>query len=403
MRKTFDAVVAGHICLDISPGMESISPRGIDDIFAPGKLTNVGKANISTGGAVSNTGIAMALMGFNVGLMARTGRDLFGRAVLDIMKAYRADEGMSQADNEDTSYSIVLSPPGIDRMFLHNPGANDAFGFKDIDYNMVEMARLFHLGYPPLLKRLFQKNGAELKKILQEAKRRGAATSIDMSLPDPESASGKVDWRKILQKTLPFTDIFLPSAEEIFFMLHKEEFFRRKANLRGSALLEAIGAEDISNMGEELLGMGAGIIVIKCGTMGIYLRSAARSRLDGFGRLNPDGEGNWQDRELWAPPFREEKFVSAIGAGDNAAAGFLGAMLKGASAEFALLAAAACGALNVASPDALGGMRAWEEIAGMMEAGWAQYRIAPGSAWKHSRKKALWLGPKDTGRQGARP
>ncbi|MCK4437298.1 hypothetical protein KAU86_05050 [bacterium] len=34
-------------------------------------------------------------------------------------------------EREVSSYTIILFPPGMDRMFLHNPGANDTFGFKD--------------------------------------------------------------------------------------------------------------------------------------------------------------------------------------------------------------------------------------------------------------------------------
>lgn len=395
MQKSLDAVVAGHICLDICPSMDFASPCGIDDIFIPGKLTNVGKADISTGGAVSNTGIAMALMGFEIGLAARIGNDFFGAAVLDIMKKYSIYDGVSRDENEETSYSIVLSLPGTDRMFLHNPGANDAFCYNNVDYSMVEKAEIFHLGYPPLLKKMYREQGRELKKILKEAKRRGAATSVDMSLPDPASPSGKVDWRRILENTLPVTDIFLPSAEEIFFMLHKEEFMERKAGLKGRAMLEVISADDISRMGEELLSMGTGMCVIKCGDRGIYFRSAGRLRLDEFGGPGANDVSQWRERELWAPPFKEDKFVSAIGAGDNAVAGFLGAVLKGSAPEAALLAAAACGALNVASPDALSGVRKWEETAGMIKAGWKQLNASPGSGWKYSKEKSLWVGRED--------
>ena len=49
-------------------------------------------------------------------------------------------------------------------------------------------------------------------------------TSLDMTLPDPESESGKVDWKRILTRVLPYVDIFTPSIEEIV------ELLKNKAN-----------------------------------------------------------------------------------------------------------------------------------------------------------------------------
>jgi hypothetical protein len=52
-----DAVVAGLICLDIIP-------RFPDPVtLAPGKVTEIGAADLATGGAVANTGLALHLLG----------------------------------------------------------------------------------------------------------------------------------------------------------------------------------------------------------------------------------------------------------------------------------------------------------------------------------------------------
>ena len=58
-------MVAGHLCLDITPRFPHPSEgRGeklsISDVFSPGKLTNVEEAVLSTGGPVSNVGLATA-------------------------------------------------------------------------------------------------------------------------------------------------------------------------------------------------------------------------------------------------------------------------------------------------------------------------------------------------------
>ena len=58
LERQYDITVAGHICLDIIPQIPDTGIREISELFKPGKLINVTAAKISTGGPVSNTGIA---------------------------------------------------------------------------------------------------------------------------------------------------------------------------------------------------------------------------------------------------------------------------------------------------------------------------------------------------------
>jgi hypothetical protein len=46
---------------------------------------------------------------------------------------------------ESTSYSVVLSPPGLDRIFLHHPGANATFSAADVPYSQLEASSCFTL------------------------------------------------------------------------------------------------------------------------------------------------------------------------------------------------------------------------------------------------------------------
>ncbi|MCX7916089.1 MAG: carbohydrate kinase family protein, partial [Verrucomicrobiae bacterium] len=82
-----EIVVAGHICLDIIPRF----PRADVDYRAamqPGKLVLVDPPVISTGGAVANTGLALHRLGIPTGLMGKVGDDLFGRAILDVIRSH---------------------------------------------------------------------------------------------------------------------------------------------------------------------------------------------------------------------------------------------------------------------------------------------------------------------------
>lgn len=73
--------------------------------------------------------------------------------------------GIKRTHKAGTAYGIVIAPPGNDRMFLEDPGCNGIFTSRDINYDIVAKSRLFHFGYPTLMKSLFVNNGAELRDL----------------------------------------------------------------------------------------------------------------------------------------------------------------------------------------------------------------------------------------------
>ena len=96
-------IVAGHICLDITPVFPAGKSDTLTDILLPGKLIQMEAADVHTGGAVANTGLAMKLLGAEVSLMGKVGTDTFGDMVCRILKKYRAEEGLIRAEGESTS------------------------------------------------------------------------------------------------------------------------------------------------------------------------------------------------------------------------------------------------------------------------------------------------------------
>ena len=80
MKVKKKVVAAGHACLDITPVFpRSGGCRRIGDVLVPGRLIQMEGVSISSGGSVSNTGLAMRLLGAEVCLMAKTGMDEFGK------------------------------------------------------------------------------------------------------------------------------------------------------------------------------------------------------------------------------------------------------------------------------------------------------------------------------------
>jgi sugar/nucleoside kinase (ribokinase family) len=323
--------------------------------------------------------------------MGKIGDDIFGRAILDMISRYDPDlkKGMIKTAGGVSSYSIILSSPEADRMFFHCPGCNDTFGADDVDYKSFEDAALFHFGYPPLMRRMIEQDGIELTRLFSKAKRKGLATSLDMSMPDPASFSGSVNWPSILSETLPHVDVFLPSVEEILYVLYPEIFSSMSEPLR------EITPELLTKIGNDLLSMGPKIVGLKLGHFGLYLQTADAHSLRTLEPALPVSPELWAQRQLWSPCF-EVDVVGTTGAGDATIAGFLASLLRGLSPEEAANLACAVGACNVEASDALSGIRPWPETLDRLNSAWSRHDLPFDMlGWHHSPGTRIWLGPGD--------
>lgn len=367
MRKKI--IAAGHICLDITPVFGTRQPVArLDDMLVPGKLIHMDPADVHTGGSVANTGLALKLLGNDVTLMGKVGDDAFGKMVIQIMAQYGVG-GLLVDPDSSTSYSVVLAIPGIDRIFLHNPGANDTFSDSDIPDAALEDAVLFHFGYPPVMKRMYENEGDELAAIFRRVKSKGIATSLDFSAIDPNSDAGQVNWHALLQKVLPHVDFFVPSFEELCFMLDRSRYDRLAA-LGGDMTARLDMDGDVAPLADRLLELGCKAVLIKCGTSGMYYRTAPAEVMSGVGhRLGLDTT-RWANLRGVQPIYRAKIVRSATGAGDTSIAAFLTALLRGKPPAQCVRLAAAEGACAVTSYDALGGLESLETLEAKIEAGW---------------------------------
>jgi sugar/nucleoside kinase (ribokinase family) len=398
-NKSIDVVVAGHICLDIIPKFSETKPRALNEVLIPGKLINVGEAVLSTGGAVSNTGLVLSKLGARVVFMAKVGADLFGKAILEMIKQRTGSlgEGMTVKKDEFTSYTIVLALPKIDRIFLHHPGTNDTFEYNDLKLELVKKSKLFHLGYPPLMRKLYLNEGEELVKIYKKVKELNVVTSLDVSLPDPESEGGKVNWEAVFKKLLPYVDIFLPSIEEACYMVNRSLYQKVRREAGSQDAVDYFSPEDFTKIAEQFLSWGAKIVSLKCGHRGFYVRTQAKSALRKISHFKASEIDNWSNRELWGPSFHVEKIASATGSGDSAVAGFLIAFLRRERLEETVRYANSVGAQNLREYDAVSGVGTWEEAQAMVKdknLKLNQFQITtPGWKWRADFK--IWQGPND--------
>ncbi len=260
MTNNIDVIVAGHICIDLIPEFYSGSDN-LSDILSPGRLVNMGPMLSATGGTVPNTGGAMERFGLKTVLAGKVGNDTLGSAVINLLRERGTDTNyIKVSDSDSTSYTVVLSIPGIDRIPLHSPGANDSFGIGDIPMELIKNTKLFHFGYPPLMGNIFSKDGKELSGIFKTAKEYGVTTSLDMARPDPESPSGKVDWEKYLKNVLPYVDIFLPSIDELVYMIDRANFAQFDNDLNNDVPLGGITKDKLDKYQKQLVEMGAAML-----------------------------------------------------------------------------------------------------------------------------------------------
>jgi sugar/nucleoside kinase (ribokinase family) len=191
-----------------------------------------------------------------------------------------------------------------------------------------------------------------------------------MAWPDPDAASGKVDWRSYLENVLPAVDLFLPSVDELLFMLDPGMSAAVQKKADGGNPAAHLGVDAIRAMAERMIGFGAAMVGLKLGDRGFYLRTTAdASRLAAMGHAAPADSAAWLDKELIAG-CRAVTVAGTTGAGDCTIAGFLGALLKGLSAEEAVLRAVCVGGASVEARDANSGVPAWEAMEGRLAAGW---------------------------------
>ena len=394
LKKEIDVVVAGHVCLDIAPVFREDINLDIKQIFTPGHLTNMAGAKIAAAGAVPNVGISLGILGLKTHLMGKTGKDFFGRGILNFLKERNIGGSMVETEDGNTSYTVVIAPPGTDRIFFHDPGTNDTFTADDIDYEIVKQARLFHFGYPPLMRKMYENDGRELVKIFKRVKELGVITSLDMAFTEPSSGSGKADWEKILKSVLPFVDIYMPSIEETLYML-KMDYFTEICT-GGDNLINKLDVNVLPELGDKLLSFGAKMVVIKCGVKGYYIRTGQKESLEQICRQVPIDIENWSGRELLVETYDVKGIRSTTGAGDSSIAGFLAAFLKGRPIEDTVKIAHAVATQSIMAYDVFSNIKDFDTTSEMVKKGMPVIRLEiKGSYWQYDKNMGVWKGKKD--------
>jgi sugar/nucleoside kinase (ribokinase family) len=162
---------------------------------------------LTTGGNVCNTGVAMAKLGMNVAAAGLIGKDVLGAAIVDRLRDSGLDVACVFADGRaQTSATVVAVEPGGERVFFHTPGVTkllDAAAFRRC-IPMFAKCDVVQVGYFGLLPALTP----ELPNVLAELKKASPRTKIALDTVNPPADA------KLLWPILPHVDLFAPSRTE---------------------------------------------------------------------------------------------------------------------------------------------------------------------------------------------
>jgi len=380
------ALVAGTLVLDIIPIFDKESSA--NERVTSGGTVYLNGIQTALGGAVGNTGAALHQLGAEVCLFSRIGGDAFSELTESRLKQTGCRYVVPKVEEMNTSSSLIIAPPGGDRMILHNRGASQRYAAEDIPEELLTENDLLHFGYPTGMSCMYADQGETLSAIFARAKRLGLGTSMDTSFPGVDTPSAMTDWRVILKKTLPFVDVFLPSYEELVMLLHRDRYLSMREQFPEMRMRDILDDALVAEMADELLGMGAGMIVIKCGIAGAYFKSAGRARLTQMGKLMPDDLSSWADREVWIPSLYVEHVYSTNGAGDTFVAGFLQGLLLGRTLAQTAGLAAGSAASRLESTSGSAGIPRSPEIEKRLQKGWATETF-PLNGWQDTQEGIL--------------
>jgi len=366
-------VVAGSIVLDIEPILVS----GGAFSFVPGGKTGISSIAFNLGGVVGNAGVSLSRLGIPTFLLGKVGADAGGQLVRDLLDRSHVPYKLESVSTLPTSTSIVLPGPNGERMILQSKGAGQSFIPEDISPQLLSGASLLHFGNPQSMRTLWSEKGMGLMGLLRNARDCDVATSLGIGMPDIDGEAGKQNWKSILARCLPLVDLFLPGIEDLLFMLERPLFERLHHQ---ASITDSLDLALVPLLADKLIAMGTGMVCIKMGKFGLYLRTAAKERISLIHNLfdTPGLVSAWSDQSLWIPPCHVPRIVSTKGAGDTATAGFLAAVLSGHGPMEALVLASQTTARCLMGVDATSNIPSLSELKKEQSVRFEHFAVASG-------------------------
>lgn len=304
-----DCIVCGTCTADIL-----VKPVGLAGPIGGGRLFEVDPIDVTTGGIVCNSGIAMRRLGLAVAAASIVGDDVWGGVVRRRLEAEGIGaEAVESHPAHATSSTAVLIDPSGERSFAHHVGACQAI---DVAYlrrraGAFADARLALLGYFGLLPGLETAIG-EAVDVVRKA---GCQVALE--------TGGSGGTLAAIAPALPHVDLYVPSLDEA---------------------IHQTGLSDPREIVGCYRARGArGIVGVKLGSRGTLLSPRA---------------GEFVEIPCVPAPG---PVADTTGAGDSLLAGLITGILRGMPLERAGRLGAATAACCVTGVGATAGLRSFDE------------------------------------------
>ena len=311
MEKTIDCVLCGSCVVDIL-----VRPVPLEVAIGGGRLIQTDPIEITTGGIVSNAGIALARLGMRAVAFSYVGRDDWAAVIQKKLAHEGVDvQHLMTHPTGATSTTAVMVDVSGERSFAHCVGAPKQMTkatFLD-HLDLFARSHMTLVGYYSLMPNL----ESDLPEVFAAIRATGCKTALD--------AAGDGGVMQPLDRILPHLDVYVPSRAEA---------------------VHQTGRTDPQRIIDTYRQCGApGLLGVKLGAEGALLSPAA----DQFIEI-----------PAVAPPG---PVVDTTGAGDAFYAGLLCGLLRRLDPTAAGRLAAAVGACCVTGLGASAGLRSYEETA----------------------------------------
>lgn len=283
-----------------------------------GELTQIQAVSMAVGGCVPNVAIDLKRVApdLTVKAVGKIGADEEGTFVKKTLSDNGVDVNFIVESDKKTSFTEVMSVKGGQRTFFTYPGASAEFGADDVPVYALNV-KMLHLGYFLLLDKIDNGDGEKILRLAQEA---GIKTSIDL-------VSENSDRYSLVLPCLKYVDNVIINETEAGQITGIEP---KRENLR--AIAEKIKSYGVKER-----------VVIHTPEVGVCLSEKGFTAVPSYAL--PDG------------------FIKGTtGAGDAFCAGCLLGIYREDDDETILSFASATAVSALSSADAIGGMRAEEEI-----------------------------------------
>lgn len=312
---SIDCIVCGTCTADIL-----VKPVGLTAPIGGGRLFDVDPIDVTTGGIVCNSGIAMRRLGLAVAAASIVGDDVWGGVVRRRLDAEGiAAAGVEEHASQATSSTAVLIDPSGERSFAHHVGACRAIDVAYLRRQTAEFsrARLVLLGYFGLLPALEPTIGEAVAFL------RGLGCQVALETGGSGGALAAI------APALPHVDLYVPSLDEA---VHQTGLTDPRA------IIDCYRAH----------GAG-GIVGVKLGSRGTLLSPRA---------------GEFLEIPCIPAPG---PVADTTGAGDSLLAGLITGILRGMPLEKAGRLGAATAACCVTGVGATAGLRPFEDTIRLSE------------------------------------